>query len=40
MPRKELVWEGEGIGYLTENRDKRKYNKQVCGKILAQFPPK
>jgi hypothetical protein len=20
MPRKELVWEGEGVGYLTQNR--------------------
>jgi hypothetical protein len=39
--KKELVWEGEGVGYLTENREKKEslINKFVA-EILAQFPPK
>jgi hypothetical protein len=38
MPRKKLVWKAGGIR-LTENQTK-EIHKQVCGKILAQFPPK
>ena len=39
--KKELVWEGEGIGYLTENRnEKEKQINEFVTKILAQFPPK
>jgi hypothetical protein len=39
--KKELVWEGEGVGYLTENRnEKEKQINEFVAKILAQFPPK
>ncbi len=39
--KKELVWEGEGVGYLTENRDqKESLINEFVAKILAQFPPK
>jgi hypothetical protein len=39
--KKELVWQGEGIGYLTENRkDKEKRINEFVAKILEQFPPK
>jgi hypothetical protein len=39
--KKELVWEGEGVGYLTENRDKKEsLINEFVAKILAQFPPK
>jgi len=39
--KKELVWEGEGVGYLTENRDKKESQiNEFVAKILAQFPPK
>ena len=38
--KKELVWEGEGIGYLTENRSlKEKQINKFVAKILAQYPP-
>tara|TARA_R110002124_G_scaffold94299_1_gene238193 strand:+ start:1826 stop:2425 length:600 start_codon:yes stop_codon:yes gene_type:complete len=38
--KKELVWEGEGVGYLTENRSqKEKQINEFVAKILAQFPP-
>jgi hypothetical protein len=38
--KKELVWEGEGIGYLTENRSlKEKQINEFVAKILAQYPP-
>ncbi|WP_035670334.1 DUF4136 domain-containing protein [Flavobacterium sp. 83] len=39
--KKELVWEGEGVGYLTENRkEKEKQINEFVAKILAEFPPK
>jgi len=39
--KKELVWEGEGVGYLTENREKKESQiNEFVAKILAQFPPK
>jgi hypothetical protein len=38
--RKELVWQGEGVGILTENSgDKDKRIKEFVAKILAQYPP-
>jgi hypothetical protein len=38
MLRKELVWEGQGVGYLTQNREqKRKIINEFVAKILAQF---
>jgi hypothetical protein len=39
--KKELVWEGEGVGYLTENRERKESQiNEFAAKILAQFPPK
>lgn len=38
--KKELIWEGEGIGVLTENRrEKEKQINEFVAKILAQYPP-
>ncbi|MFA9188812.1 DUF4136 domain-containing protein [Flavobacterium sp. FBOR7N2.3] len=38
--KKELIWQGEGIGTLTENRrEKEKQINEFVSKILAQFPP-
>lgn len=38
--KKELVWEGQGVGILTENRrEKEKQINEFVAKILAQFPP-
>lgn len=38
--KKELIWEGEGVGYLTQNRaDKERRINEFVAKILAQFPP-
>ena len=38
--KKELIWEGEGVGYLTQNRaEKEALINQFVAKILAQFPP-
>lgn len=38
--KKELVWQGEGVGYLTENRnEKEKQINEFVAKILEQFPP-
>lgn len=39
--KKELIWQGEGIGVLTKNVDKKdeRINEFVT-KILAQYPPK
>jgi hypothetical protein len=35
------VWEGQGVGYLTQNREqKEKLINEFVAKILAQFPPK
>ncbi|MEO8237171.1 MAG: DUF4136 domain-containing protein [Flavobacterium sp.] len=38
--KKEMIWQGEGIGTLTKNVDKKdeKVNEFVA-KILAQYPP-
>lgn len=37
---KELVWQGHGTGYLTQNRDKKEaVIKEFVVKILAQYPP-
>ncbi|SHL78130.1 DUF4136 domain-containing protein [Flavobacterium xinjiangense] len=39
--KKELVWEGQGVGYLTENYDKKESQiNEYVSKILEQFPPK
>ena len=39
--KKELVWEGEGVGYLTENHDQKESQiNEYVSKIFAQFPPK
>lgn len=39
--KQELIWQGEGVGYLTQNReDKEKRINEFVAKILAQFPPK
>jgi hypothetical protein len=39
--KKELVWEGEGVGYLSENRDnKEKQINEYVAKILELYPPK
>jgi hypothetical protein len=38
--KKELVWQGEGTGYLTKNTDKKDENiKCFVTQILAQYPP-
>ena len=38
--KKELVWQGQGTGYLTENVDKKdQRTKEFVSKILAQYPP-
>lgn len=38
--KKELIWEGEGIGSLTENRSKKEQQiNEFVAKIIAQFPP-
>lgn len=38
--KKELIWEGQGIGTLTENnREKEKQINEFVSKILAQYPP-
>ena len=38
--QKELVWQGEGTGYLTKNTDAKDENiKEFVSKILAQYPP-
>ena len=37
---KELVWQGEGSGYLTKNTDEKDARiKEFVDKILAQYPP-
>jgi len=38
--KKELIWEGEGVGYLTQNRSKKEaVINEFVAKILAQYPP-
>jgi hypothetical protein len=37
---KELVWQGEGSGYLTKNTEEKDARiKEFVDKILAQYPP-
>jgi len=37
---KELVWQGEGSGYLAKNTDEKDARiKEFVDKILAQYPP-
>jgi Domain of unknown function (DUF4136) len=38
--KKELIWQGEGVGYLTKNTTKKDENiKCFVSKILTQYPP-
>jgi hypothetical protein len=38
--KKELIWQGEGIGYLTKNVDKKDENvKLFVTEILDLYPP-
>ncbi|AWA31326.1 DUF4136 domain-containing protein [Flavobacterium magnum] len=38
--KKELVWQGEGSGYLTKNADAKDARiKEFVTKILGQYPP-
>ena len=39
--KKELVWEGQGVGYLSENYSQKESQiNEFVSKILEQFPPK
>ena len=39
--KKQLLWQGQGIGYLPENRkEKEETINTFVAKILAQYPPK
>lgn len=39
--KKELIWQGKGVGYLTDRRDKKEERiNEFVSKILDQFPPK
>lgn len=38
--RKELVWQGEGVGYLTHDRSQKEaVINEFVSKILMQYPP-
>ncbi|MGL3001552.1 DUF4136 domain-containing protein [Flavobacterium sp. RSSB_23] len=38
--KKEMIWQGEGVGTLTKNADKKdEVVAEFVGKILAQYPP-
>ena len=38
--KNELVWQGEGVGYLAQDRSKKEaVINEFVAKILAQFPP-
>jgi Domain of unknown function (DUF4136) len=38
--KKELIWQGEGTGYLTKNSEKKDENvKGFVTRILSQYPP-
>jgi len=38
--KKEMVWQGEGVGYLTQDVDKKdEVIKNFVAKILEQYPP-
>ena len=37
---KEMIWQGEGSGYLTKDTHKKDERiKEFVDKILAQYPP-
>jgi len=38
--KKELVWQGQGTGYLTQNMEKKEERiKEFVNKILERYPP-
>jgi hypothetical protein len=38
--KKELIWQGQGTGYLTQNMDKKEARiKEFVSKILEKYPP-
>lgn len=38
--KKELVWQGQGTGYLTQNMDKKEERiREFVNKILERYPP-
>jgi hypothetical protein len=38
--KKEMIWQGEGVGYLTQNTEKKdEVIKNFVAKILGQYPP-
>jgi len=38
--KKELIWQGEGVGYLTQNRSEKEARiNEFVAKILMQYPP-
>lgn len=38
--KKELVWQGMGVGYLTQNMNKKEERiKEFVAKIMAKYPP-
>lgn len=38
--KKELIWQGEGVGHLTQNTDRKDQNiKEFVTRILSQYPP-
>lgn len=38
--KRELVWQGQGVGALTQNREKKEaLINEFVAKILAQYPP-
>lgn len=40
VKKNELVWQGEGVGYLTQDRTKKEdVINEFVSKILAQYPP-
>ncbi len=39
--KKELFWQGEGVGHLTQNTDRKDQNiNEFVSRILSQYPPK
>lgn len=37
---REMIWQGEGFGYITKNVEKKDARiKEFVDKILAQYPP-
>ena len=35
-----MIWQGEGVGYLTKNNAKKDERvKEFVSEILAQYPP-